>query len=101
MSRAFFLGLGLCAGYCAYNFQAIKSYFYEEGGFTRVTDVSTRFSDVKGLDESRAELEELVAYLRNPEKFSAVGARMPKGVLLTGKPGTGKTLLARALAGEA
>lgn len=59
------------------------------------------FKDVRGIDECRSELEELVEYLKNPEKFHSVGAKVPKGVLLTGEPGTGKTLLAKAIAGEA
>jgi cell division protease FtsH len=65
------------------------------------TDLKTTFADVAGVDEVEAELVELVEYLRNPDKFSKVGARIPKGVLLVGPPGTGKTLLARAVAGEA
>jgi cell division protease FtsH len=65
------------------------------------TDLKTTFADVAGVDEVEAELLELVEYLRTPDKFSKVGARIPKGVLLVGPPGTGKTLLARAVAGEA
>lgn len=60
-----------------------------------------RFSDVKGIDECREELEDLVDFLKNPSKYLSAGARCVKGVLLTGAPGTGKTLLARAIAGEA
>lgn len=59
------------------------------------------FDDVAGVDEAKMEFEEIVEFLRTPEKFGAVGARIPKGVLLTGPPGTGKTLLAKAIAGEA
>ncbi|KAG6401103.1 hypothetical protein SASPL_137948 [Salvia splendens] len=59
------------------------------------------FDDVAGVDEAKLEFEEIVEFLRTPEKFGAVGARIPKGVLLTGPPGTGKTLLAKAIAGEA
>ncbi|MCD8355201.1 MAG: ATP-dependent zinc metalloprotease FtsH [Clostridia bacterium] len=59
------------------------------------------FQDVAGADEEKAELEEIVEFLKNPQKFTQIGARIPKGVLLVGPPGTGKTLLARAVAGEA
>ena len=59
------------------------------------------FLDVAGVDEEKEELEEIVEFLRNPKKFTDMGARIPKGVLLVGPPGTGKTLLAKAVAGEA
>ena len=59
------------------------------------------FADVAGADEEKEELQEIVEFLKNPEKFNTLGARIPKGVLLMGPPGTGKTLLARAVAGEA
>ena len=59
------------------------------------------FQDVAGVEEEKAELQEVVDFLRNPEKFTAIGARIPHGILLSGPPGTGKTLLARAVAGEA
>ncbi|GAB4312937.1 MAG: ATP-dependent zinc metalloprotease FtsH2 [Geminocystis sp.] len=59
------------------------------------------FDDVAGIDEAKEELQEVVTFLKQPEKFTAVGARIPKGVLLVGPPGTGKTLLAKAIAGEA
>ena len=61
----------------------------------------TRFIDVAGADEEKEELTELVAFLKNPKKFTEMGAKIPRGVLLVGPPGTGKTLLARAVAGEA
>lgn len=59
------------------------------------------FDDVAGVDEAKQDFQEIVEFLRNPEKFAALGARIPKGVLLVGPPGTGKTLLAKAIAGEA
>lgn len=62
---------------------------------------TVKFSDVAGADEEKAELQELVEFLKNPNKFIRLGARIPKGVLLVGRPGTGKTLLAKAVAGEA
>ena len=64
-------------------------------------DVKTTFDDVAGLDEEKQEMIEIVKFLKNPEKFYKMGAKIPRGVLLCGEPGTGKTLIAKAIAGEA
>ncbi|NED85547.1 AAA family ATPase, partial [Streptomyces sp. SID11233] len=61
----------------------------------------TTFADVAGIDEVEGELNDVVDFLKHPDAYRAMGAKMPRGVLLTGPPGTGKTLLARAVAGEA
>ena len=64
-------------------------------------EVKVTFKDVAGIDEAKEELEEIIDFLRDPQKFTKLGGRIPKGVLLAGSPGTGKTLLAKAIAGEA
>lgn len=83
------------AGNKAFQFGKSRAKRYLESG-KRIT-----FADVAGQEEAKYELEEVVAFLRNPQKFTKMGAKIPKGVLLVGMPGTGKTLLAKAVAGEA
>ena len=68
--------------------------------FKLAKNLSERLNDVKGIDEVRSEIEEIVLMLKNPHEYEDVGAKLIRGILLIGKPGTGKTLLARALAGE-
>lgn len=79
----------------AMNFGKSKARFQMEA------KTGIKFDDVAGIDEAKEELQEVVTFLKQPERFTAVGARIPKGVLLVGPPGTGKTLLAKAIAGEA
>ncbi|MBC5797547.1 ATP-dependent zinc metalloprotease FtsH [Sphaerospermopsis sp. LEGE 00249] len=69
--------------------------------FQMEAKTGVKFDDVAGIEEAKEELQEVVTFLKQPEKFTAVGAKIPKGVLLVGPPGTGKTLLAKAIAGEA
>jgi len=69
--------------------------------FDKSTDVKTTFKNVAGLEGAKEEVEEIVSFLKNPEKYTALGGKIPKGALLVGPPGTGKTLLAKAVAGEA
>ena len=64
-------------------------------------NIRVRFDDVAGCDEEKEEMQEIIEYLKNPRKFSKMGARIPKGIIMVGQPGTGKTLLAKAVAGEA
>lgn len=69
--------------------------------FQEVPETGVTFADVAGADQAKLELQEVVDFLKNPDKYTALGAKIPKGCLLVGPPGTGKTLLARAVAGEA
>jgi cell division protease FtsH len=69
--------------------------------FERRPDTGVGFNDIAGIDEAKAEFEEIVSFLKEPEKYTIVGAKIPKGILLVGPPGTGKTLLAKAIANEA
>ncbi|MEO1621887.1 MAG: ATP-dependent metallopeptidase FtsH/Yme1/Tma family protein, partial [Cyanobacteria bacterium J06632_3] len=79
----------------AMNFGKSKARFMMEA------NTGVMFDDVAGIEEAKEELQEVVTFLKKPERFTAIGARIPKGVLLVGPPGTGKTLLAKAIAGEA
>jgi len=79
-----------------FNIGKSKAQLFEKG-----TRVSITFADVAGLDEAKQEVMEIVDFLKNPKKYTALGGKIPKGALLVGPPGTGKTLLAKAMAGEA
>ncbi len=92
---AYFLFTKMGAGGQNKAFEFSKSKAKVEG------DIKVRFNDVAGCDEEKEEVKEIIDYLKNPTKFSDMGARIPKGMLMVGPPGTGKTLLAKAVAGEA
>ena len=78
-----------------------KAMEFNQSRARRIDSSKVKFSDVAGCDEEKAEMQELVQYLKEPAKFAKFGAKLPKGILLVGHPGTGKTLLAKAVAGEA
>ena len=89
-------GAGGGGGGQIFNIGKSKAKIYDKGKSTNVT-----FEDVAGLEGAKEEIEEIVEFLKNPEKYTELGAKIPKGALLVGPPGTGKTLLAKAVAGEA
>ena len=101
---AAFAGLGLFALICFTVYRTTAGRIPSMSGRTHVAqrgDNIVTFQDVAGVDEAKDEVKEIVDFLRQPERFSSLGGRIPKGVLLVGPPGTGKTLLARSIAGEA
>ena len=80
---------------------SIMTFGKSKGRLYAQEDLNVTFDDVAGIDEAKGELQEIIEFLKTPEKFRALGGKIPKGVLLVGAPGTGKTLLAKAVAGEA
>ena len=101
-----YIGFFLIIGFSIFMYRQMAGGGSKTGGFGRskarlVVSSKVRFADVAGADEEKRELEELADFLRNPQRYTELGARIPKGVLLVGPPGTGKTLLAKAVAGEA
>jgi len=91
-------GGGLFNPFSSFDF---RQFFQAPGRFERAPVTKVGFDDVAGIDEVKEEFQEIVSFLKKPERYTRVGARIPKGVLLSGPPGTGKTLLAKAIAGEA
>lgn len=97
-SFAYFIIRGLISG--GTGGAPMPNPFLKNKEFKVEEDIKTRFEDVEGIDAAKDELEEIVDFLRKPERYYGSGAKIPRGALLAGKPGTGKTLLARAIAGE-
>jgi cell division protease FtsH len=95
MSRRLQGGMGIGKGGGPFGFGKSKARLYDK------TESNIRFADVAGLDNAKRELQETVEYMKNPSKFQAIGGELPKGILMVGPPGVGKTLLSKATAGEA